>query len=410
MSEEQKKAAYEKTQMIYDSLLIGTDFGTMAKNYSEEPGSAPNGGEINWFGTGRMIPEFEDACFSIEETGSISKPIKSAIGWHIIKLLDKKGVGTFEEMEPELQEKMNRGDRSQQKTMRYVSKLKNEYGFLEYPEALETVQASVDTSLLTGSWKAGALVNNTAPLLKIGERMVSTGEFVTFLETNQNRGKSRDPRGYVEMVYEQFSQDVVMKYEESKLSEKFPEFRYIYQEYHDGILLFDIMDQRVWSKAVSDTVGLIAFHKEHREDYMWQSRTDAYLISCGKEINLAGVRKVYKKILKGKVDEAFLNSSLCPNDSIPCITLTHLLVEEGENELVDNMMGKPGLGPVVEDEETKSFVILRKVRGPEPKELNDARGQITSDFQNYLEKEWIEELKQKYPVEVDESLLSGIKM
>ena len=121
------------------------------------------------------------------------------------------------------------------------------------------------------------------------------------------------------------------------------------------------------------------------------------------------MRKSYKKILKGKLDEAALNSANCPDDSIPCIQLEHVLVEKGENELVDAMKGQTGLGPVVEIDSTFSFVILKKVKAPEPKKLDETRGQITSDYQNYLEEEWIKELKLKYPVEVDEKLLSTIK-
>jgi len=409
-SEEQKKEAYELTQMIYDSLQMGTDFAYMAKTYSDDGRSASNGGETVWFGIGRMFKEFEDACFAIEEKGTYDKPFKSFLGWHIIKLVDKKGIGTYEEMKPDLQEKINRGDRGQHRTNSYISKLKMEHGFSEYPEALEAVYSTVDTSLLTGNWDGGDLIDNTTPLMKIGNRMATTGEFAAFITANQNTVKSRDPISYVDRLYQQFSQDAVMKYEESKLLEKYPEFRYIYQEYHDGILLFDIMDQRVWSKAVTDTIGLAAYHQKHRDNYMWQSRSDAYLITSGKDVNLKGVRKVYKKILKGRVDEAFLNSSLCPDDTIPCITLSHIIVEEGENELVDDMKGQPGLGPVVESGDTKSFVILKKMRPPEPKELNESRGQITSDYQNYLEKEWIKELKQKYPVEVDNGLLSRINI
>jgi peptidyl-prolyl cis-trans isomerase SurA len=239
--------------------------------------------------------------------------------------------------------------------------------------------------------------------------VVTTGEFVAYIEANQNKGKSRDSRGYVDMLYEQFGQDLVMKYEESKLPEKYPEFRYIYQEYHDGILLFDIMDQRVWSKAVSDTVGLAEFHQKNMDQYMWPKRADAFVVTCGEGVDIAGVRKSYKKILKGKLDEKALNLAHCPNDTVPCITLSHEVVEQGENELVDALKEQTGLGPVVESDSTSSFVILKKMRSPEPKKLNEARGQITSDYQNYLEKEWIKVLKQKYPVEVDESLLSRIK-
>ncbi|MEN8227239.1 MAG: peptidylprolyl isomerase [Bacteroidota bacterium] len=409
MSEAQKKVAYEKSQMIYDSLQMGIDFGIMARNHSEDPNSARNGGEMPWFGTGRMIPEFEDACFAMEEKGDYTKPFMSFYGWHIIKLLDKKSIGTYEEMEPELQEKINRGDRGKQRTERYISKLKVEHGFSEYPGALEPVYASVDSTLMFGSWDGGELEDDGTLLMQIGDQKSTVGDFTIYIKDNYNKVKSRDPHSNVDMLYDQFTQDVVMQYEESKLPEKYPEFRFIYQEYHDGILLFDIMDQRVWTKAVADSSGLTAYHQEHRDEYMWQARSDAYVVTCGEEGNLTGLRKAYKKILKGKRDEAALNSAYCSNDTIPCITLTHLLVEQGENEQVDAMKGETGLGPVEVSEGTSSFVILKKVRSPEPKELNEARGQITSDYQNYLEAEWIKKLKEKYPVEVDKSLLSRIK-
>lgn len=409
MSEQQKKDAYEKSQMIYDSLQLGTEFAVMARKYSEDQNSAGSGGELPWFGTGRMIPEFEDVCFSLEEKGNIAKPFKTFYGWHIIRLLDNKGTGTFLEMEPELQEKINRGDRGKHRTDKYVSKLKEDHGFNENLSALEPVFAAVDTSLLIGKWKSENLVNDQTQLIKIGDRTVTTGEFAAYIETSQSFGKSRDPRSYVEMLYGQFTNDFVMKYEESKLPEKYPEFRYIYEEYHDGILLFDIMDQRVWSKAVSDTVGLDAYHQMHKDLYMWQQRADAYIVTFGNVVNVERLRKSYKKILKGKLSEAALNSMYCQNDTIPCITLEHMVLEKGENEMVDAMMGQTGLGPVVESDSTSSFVILKKMRSPEPKKLNEARGQITSDYQTFLEEEWIRELKLKYPAEVDENLLSRIK-
>jgi peptidyl-prolyl cis-trans isomerase SurA len=245
--------------------------------------------------------------------------------------------------------------------------------------------------------------------MKIGERTATSGEFVIFIEAKQNRRNLRDAQSYVDELYEQFTQDVVKKYEESMLPHKYPEYKYIYQEYHDGILLFDIMDQKVWSKAVSDTVGLEAFYEGHKKDYMWNERSDALLVTCSEGVDVTRVRKAYKKILKGKLDEESLNSAYCNNDTILCITLKHLLVEEGEDEMVDAMKGRPGLGPVTEKDGKTAFVILKEVRSPEPKKLMEARGQITSDYQNYLEQEWIKELKQKYPVEVNRSLLSSIK-
>jgi peptidyl-prolyl cis-trans isomerase SurA len=169
------------------------------------------------------------------------------------------------------------------------------------------------------------------------------------------------------------------------------------------------MDQQVWSKAVSDTLGLEAFHEAHKNNYMWQARTEAILVTLEEGSDAAGVMKAQKKIAKGKLNEEDLNADYCANDTVPCISLTELLVEEGENEMVDAQNGVSGAGPLVQEENTSSFVIIRKVRSPEPKELNEARGQITSDYQTYLEEEWIKQLKDKYPVEVDRSLLSRIE-
>ncbi|MFO7671221.1 MAG: peptidylprolyl isomerase [Bacteroidales bacterium] len=408
MSEEQKEEAFTKAQMIYDSIDMGKDFAQMATLYSEDPSSAKNGGEIPWFGTGRMIPEFEDACYAIENKGDYTKPFKSFYGWHIVKLIDKKEIGTFEEMLPDLQEKANRGDRMQYQTDRYIEKLKSENGYTDYNQGIKKVYAAADSSLLLGKWDGGNLEKDRAPITKIGERTLTTGDFVAYILKKQLKGKSRHIQTYIDDLYAQFTREEVISYEESILPVKYPEFRYIYEEYHDGILLFDIMDQKVWSKAVTDTVGLSAFYESHKKDYMWGQRYEAMVVTCSEDADLDGLRKKYKKISRGKLDQAELNEVYCAGDTIPCVTIEKVLEEAGNNELVDAMNGEPGLGPVVASNGSQAFVILKKIRAPEPKLLDEARGQITSDYQNYLEKVWIEELKAKYPVEVDRSLLSEI--
>ncbi len=408
MSDAQREKAYSKVQMIHDSLRSGVDFAELARRQSEDPSSARNGGEMPWFGTGRMIPEFENACFSLEEKGAFSEPFKSFYGWHIVQLLDKKEVGSYEEMKPDLQDRINRGDRVKYRNDRFAARLKEEHGYTYHPGSMESVYSALDSSLLQGTWDGGALSGDDSPIMQIGERVVTTGQFVHYLEEQQGRSKSRDPQSMADLQFEKFAQEQVLDYEESMLPEKYPEFRYIYQEYHDGILLFDIMDQKVWSKAVNDTVGLEAFHREHRDQYLWDERAEAVLVECTTGADVESLRKRYKRIFRGKWDQADLNSRFCSQDSVPCITLTPLLVEEGENELVDALGQEPGLGQVMEAEDGVKFVILKEMRSPEPKSLDEARGQITSDYQNYLEKEWIEMLKQKYTVDVDRDLLSEI--
>ncbi len=409
ISEEEKKEAYEKIQLVYDSLQMGAGFETMAKNHSNDRSSAMSGGELPWFGTGRMIPEFEDACFALEEKDVYTKPFKTFYGWHIIKLIDKRGIGSYEEMKPGLQQKIDRSDRSTTRTENFIKKLKSEYNYSENREALEPVYQAADSSLRLGTWKAYSLKDLNSQLIKIGKREVLTGEFASYMEEKQYHGKARDPRVWVDQLYNSFSDDLVIAYEDERLSIKYPDFRHIYQEYHDGILLFDIMDQKVWSMAITDTVGLETFHREHRKSYMWGERTEAFIVTCSKETDLAGVRSAYKKIAKGKLDQEALNAKYCSNDSVPCISIAQYLVEKGENEMIDSQNGVRGPGPVIDNEETSTFVIIKGKRSPEPKQLDEARGQVTSDYQEYLEAEWLKSLKEKYPVSVNQELLKRIK-
>ncbi|TFH26675.1 MAG: peptidylprolyl isomerase, partial [Bacteroidia bacterium] len=218
MDEEGKLMAYQKVQMVYDSLKMGVDFGELAMHHSEDPASAREGGNIPWFGTGRMISEFEDACFAIENKGDYSMPFKTFYGWHIVKLIDKQGIGTFEEMKPELQQKINGGGRMNIRSERFVQKLQKEYGFTAYPEALVPLYQAVDSTLLVGQWKSGPLKELDSELMKIGDRKLETGEFVSYVETRQNTGKSRNPLAYVDMLYKEFTFETVIAYEESRLS------------------------------------------------------------------------------------------------------------------------------------------------------------------------------------------------
>lgn len=409
ISEDEKKEAYEKIQIVYDSLQMGADFGQLALHNSDDRNSAGSGGEIPWFGTGRMIPEFEDPSFELENKGDYTRPLKTFYGWHIIKLIDKKEIGSYEEMEAELQQKIDRSDRNAARTDNFIAKLKTEYNYSENREALQPINMAVDSTLRLGSWKAGELKNLDSQLIKIGEQKVLSGEFASYMEENPYRGKIRDLEVIVNQLYKSFSDEIVINYEEARLPEKYPEFRYIYEEYHDGILLFDIMDQKVWSAALADTMGLETFYKEHRKSYMWGERCDAYIVTCSQGADLTGIRKAYKKISKGKLDQEKLNALYCKNDTLPCITLTHYLVEKGENSMIDERFGISGPGPVVDNEGISTFVIVKGVRSPEPKKLNEARGQITSDYQESLESDWLKALKEKYPVTINQDLLKSIK-
>ena len=197
--------------------------------------------------------------------------------------------------------------------------------------------------------------------------------------------------------------------EKSTLPDRFPEYRYILQEYHDGILLFDLMDQKVWTHAVEDTVGLKAFHMQNRNNYMWEERVSALIVSCDSSVEVALVKSKASKISSGKWDAKKLNKKFCASDSIACITLENVIVEEGVNDHIDALNQAKGTGEVYNENGTNIFVIVNKKMKPSPKELNETRGQLTSDYQDHLEKLWLKELRNKYEVKINKDLLSGIE-
>ncbi len=406
MSPEAQKNAKIKIWQAYDSLNMGVDFNKLAMNYSEDQRYAQEGGEMPWLRVGEMIPNFEKAAFKLKTPGEITQPVKTMYGWHIIKLLEKKSIGSYKEMKPWLEGQVQGEKRLEYHQEKYEKRLIAAYGFKEFPSVLELVYAEVDSSLLAGVWDGANLQTLSTPLLEIGDKAIPVGKFVSFVVEKQDAGRrARNARFYINELYEQYKPVALYAYQEFRVPLDFPEFKYELQEFHDGLLLFEIMDQKVWSKAVTDVDGLESFFESHRDRYMWEERTDAYIITCKEGADIEKLRKKYKKISSGSLDVAALNEKFCDQDSSTCINLARVFTEKGVYSRVDALNGVPGPGPVYENSTSKGFVIINEVRPPEPKQLDEARGDVVSDYQKYLEKTWLEEIRQKYPVQVNRDLL-----
>lgn len=409
MSIEEQTQAKNKIMAISDSIASGVPFGDMAQKYSDDKNSAVNGGELPWFGTGRMIREFEQKAFALDNPGDVTDPFLSFYGWHIVKLLDKKEIGSYEEMESTLQSRALKGDRDRVKREMYLDKLKEKYNYNLDKGTYERLYTIVDTTIFEGNWYPGNIRGEDDVLFSITGEVTTLEDFVDHI-SGIKRKRSRMPvENYVDITFHKYLEDYLVAKEKESLPERFPEYRYILQEYHDGILLFDLMDQKVWTKAVEDTTGLEAFFKKHRDDYMWDERMKGVIVSADSTADLEKLLKRSSRIAKGRWDQEKLNKKFCENDTVQCITLEEFLVEEGRNTHVDAMNGNPGTGQVYKENGRNNFVILKKIVAPTRKALDETRGQVTSDYQDYLEKEWIKELRNKYEINVNSSLLSQIE-
>lgn len=396
--------ARTKIEEIYKKLLAGENFQELAKQFSEDPGSAEKGGVLPWFGTERMVPEFEKAAYDLKKNGDISSPVKTAFGWHIVKRLDRKETPSYEEIQGELKTRISKDSRSEISKLSFVQKVKKEYNFTEYPKAKEELYKVADSSLAEGKWSAEKAKNLNKPLFSLLDKVYTQQDFAKFIASNQTRKKNISSQSLVSALYEQFVNESCVAFEESRLEIKYPEFKALMQEYRDGILLFDLTDKKVWSKAVKDTVGLKEFYENNKNNYMWNERLDATIYTCANPQVAMQTRKLLKKKRITK-DEILAEVN---KDSQLNLSIKGDKFSLGDEAIVDSIKWEKGITKDMKVKNSVVFVEVNEKIPPQPKTLEEAKGLVTSDYQAYLETEWIENLRKKYTVVVNSEVLSTI--
>jgi peptidyl-prolyl cis-trans isomerase SurA len=394
-----------KINEIYDKIKGGATFEDMAKQFSDDKASASKGGVIAWFGVNRMVPEFIVAVSKLKK-GEISAPVQTMYGWHIIKLVDRKEIAPFDTIKAELKTKIAKDSRANKSKEVMVEKIKKEYGFKDDPKALADFNTVVTDSIFMGKWKAIKAKDLTKNLCSIGNKQFSQQDFAKYLAAHQSSKTNKvDISAYVNSMYKQFIAESAINYEDGMLETKYPEFKSLMKEYRDGILLFELTDEKVWSKAVKDSVGLKEFYDKNKQNYMWDTRLDASIYTCAN----AKVAKATHKLLK--------KGTLTNDEILKEINKTSQLdlkIESGkflkkDNPLIDSIPWVEGTTKDLPKNGSVIFVKVNKVIAKEPKSLAEAKGMVTADYQTYLEKAWIDSLKKKYPVEVNGDVFSTIK-
>lgn len=414
---EDVKKAEDKINEVYAKLQAGEDFGKLAIDYSDDKSSARKGGELPWFGIGRMVPEFEIASFDLKNQGDYSKPIRTAFGWHIIKKVDSKPVGTFEEIKSDLQTRIAKDLRSQQSRKFLVEKLKKEYNYKFNDKQLQEFYNVVDTSLFSGKWEAKQASKLTKTLFVIGDSTYTQQQFAKYIENNRKKTKNEKlsqlyVNSYINDLYIKFLEEKIIAYEETRLDSKYPPFRYLMNEYHDGILLFDLTDKMVWSKAVKDSVGLTDFYEKNKNNYLWEKRADVTTFQYSND----KVKDETLKLIEKKNEKKLSNSDIVKletkKDSSALKIIDNKLYQKGDNPAVDKIAFNIDVTlnkttDIISDK--NQIVLINKMIEPQIKTLSEAKGLVTADYQSFLEKNWISELKAKHTITVNKEVLSTIK-
>ncbi len=208
----------------------------------------------------------------------------------------------------------------------------------------------------------------------------------------------------IEEVYDRYTSNELIEFEKTQLNRKYPAFKALLKEYRDGILLFDITDKKVWSKAVKDTSGLKTFYDNNKQNYVWPNRIEGKIFSAS---NKKTAKKAYKLAKKGQIANDSIANYLNADSQLN-IKLESGIFEISEHEYLKNTDWKTGLNKVKSIGNKYVFVIQDKNLPSAPKKLNEAKGLITASYQEYLEKEWLDQLESKFKIEVNKEVLYSI--
>lgn len=396
-TQEEKNNAEKKAGELYAKLKAGEKWDDLVKLYSDDPTSNQKGGELPMFGSGtnqRMVPIFEEAAFALKNDGEISAPIQTDFGFHIIKRLEWKPVRPYNEMKKEIQSKVNKDERAKKTQDSFVDKMKKQYNYqLPKVNGLTWFETNLDSTYFVGKWKADKL-NTDLEVFSLDGKIYTQKQFAEFMEKGF-RGIKRDEfKKVVESQFNNWVKISVLDYEESKLESKYPEYRALIKEYHDGILLYEIMSDKIWNKSVKDTSGLKNFFNLNRANYMWQKRLDATIYECNSDKNAALVYKMLKK-------KKNTSKEIIEKINVKSELNLRVKMNKFDAESTTYLKGRTftqGRNKPYNFEDKFYVVVLNKELPIMKKEFNEAKGIVTSDYQNYMEKTWLEELEKKHRI------------
>ncbi|NOR88306.1 MAG: hypothetical protein GQ527_11925 [Bacteroidales bacterium] len=402
-SPEEAKA---KIDEIYQRYQNGESFEDLVKTMSDDKGSAVKGGELPMFGANRMVPIFIKQVSEFDSIGQVSAPLHTTYGWHIVKFLDQKPIGSFESVKHEIKDRLKKDIRSEKGRQSKIAQVKKEDGFKDYPEALTELINLIDSTILNHKFDEEKAKTFTAVLFTIGDESYTQYDLITYIQNSGKKSAITDYKRYVYKKYQIYSDDMVIDFEDRHLEGKYKDFAMLMNEYSDGILLFDLMDEKVWSEAVEDTIGYEAYFNSHRNQYKWGKRVDASVFTFS---NPEVFDTIQKMVTDQMSDEEIL--SAIHNDSLGLVKYSQKKYSKGDMEEVDGMKWKAGNSEVFFNQTDVPLYLIRiheKLK-PANKELNECRGMLISDYQTQLEKEWILLLKTKYSVVVNEDVLKDMK-
>lgn len=401
------RKAEEEIRNIYDQLQKGASFSDLAAKYSDHKESASGGGELNWFGAGEIISDFAEAAFSLSANGDYTKPVRTPYGWHIIKRIDKKAPGSFEETRAWLESKINASYLNSISKKVFIEKLKKEYKYRTDPAVIEWFIKNTDTLIMHGLARYDRKEIPQGAVYTFADQKLTARDFAAYIEKRGSMIITKDSSVFIAQSIETRASDHIMNYENSVLEKKYPEFRYLMKEFNDGILLFEVSGKKVWNLAQEDSTGLKKYYEENKNKFLTREGISAKIYTLRKKDGIKSLSAAFKKYSRDPDrDKKMIQKFILKSDSL--LTIKEGIWYKGENKAVDNLDRSKRIHETLIDG-FPSIVIVNNIIDAVPLPFNEVRGEMTDAWQQYLEDNWVKQLIEKYSVKIDTGVMDEIR-
>lgn len=402
MSPEQVAAQKVKIDSIHALLAAGADFDDIASRESEDPGSARQGGRLPWFTTGQMVKPFEDASFTLAD-GQLSDVVTTDFGYHIIKRLDHKDIESKEQLTPTIKEALARDERGSMPRRAKLDELRERYHVTLNRPAV----AMVESVILNNGGYDSAVIKHLAPMdAKLATFDGGTAAVLSDIVAQLSPLDGVPARNAFNLFSDRMNamiDDAIVRYAVTQFADEDADYRNLINEYRDGILLFEISDRNVWSRAKDDTEGLNKWFDEHRDRYTWPApKFKSYIIFATSDSVLTAAHNyLADKQVPGNQLASTLRQQFGHN-----VRVERVIAAKGENKIID-YLAFDGHKPAAQGKWI-AYEAYQPVILDAPAEVADDRGAITADYQAYLEEQWIKKLRANHKVKIDKKVLKSL--
>ena len=401
-----KKQVKQTADSVYKRLVAGENFNRLASLLSNDYVSGAAGGIMPDISVGQYEPAFENLLWTLSKDGAVSKPFLSSFGWHIVKRISLKPVVTDKLNGDNLQDLLQRvmADSRWQTSRDFIYQLvKQKAGFRKFDYDDDALWNMSDSVLDYKPMNTGWAIKATTPLFSIGDSVYNANAWVNYANTYRYKQDGTGAKPW-EQVRDEWVKFAMTEYYRQQLENFNDDFRYQMQEFKDGNLFFEIMQQEVWNKAQTDTLAQEALYEKNKKNYLWQPSADAVVFYCPDEVTAQEAYQLVKakpnnwrSVVNRYTDKIVADSSRYEWEQLP---------NPNKEKIVAGIVTPPFINKT---DNTASFAyIIKSFPQQEQRSFAEAKGLVINDLQKEFEKQWDELLAKKYPVRIDEKVLTEI--